>query len=202
MSENTTSNKRRKSASRPDPRNPLVLDTRDLGREPGAMRELERRFPAPARIGLDIVWVPQGAPLVLDLRMESVTEGVLVTGTVTAPLTGECGRCLEELATDVTAEFCELYAYPQSATDTTADPDEVHRIEDEFIDLGALVRDSVVLGLPSTPLCQPDCAGLCPDCGLRLDDLPSGHAHETIDPRWAALAALQLRSSADPSSTE
>jgi uncharacterized protein len=42
--------------------------------------------------------------------------------------------------------------------------------------------------LPLTPLCQPDCAGLCPDCGERLDDLPVGHAHSVIDPRWAALA--------------
>jgi uncharacterized protein len=193
MSENTTPNKRRKGASRPDPRNPLVLDTRDLGRAPGSMRELQRRLPAPAGLGLDIVWVPQGAPLVLDLRMESVTEGVLVSGTVTAPITGECVRCLDEISADFSAEFVELYAYPDSATDETADQDEVHRIEDDLIDLESVVRDVVVLGLPVSPLCRPDCAGLCPDCGQRLDDLPAGHTHELIDPRWAALAALNVQ---------
>jgi uncharacterized protein len=192
MSENTTPNKRRTSASRPDHRSPLVLDTRDLGRAPGAMREVQRRLLAPAGLGLDIVRVPEGAPLVLDLRMESVTEGVLVTGSVTAPTTGECGRCLEEISDEFTAQIVELFAYPQSATDETSDPDEVHRIEDDLIDLEALVRDTVVLGLPVSPLCRPDCAGLCPDCGQRLDDLPDGHAHELIDPRWAALAALNV----------
>jgi uncharacterized protein len=196
MSENTTPNKRQRvskgARSRPDPRNPLVLDTRDLGRAPGSMLELHRRFPAPAGLGLDIVWIPQGAPLVLDLRMESVTEGVLVTGTVTAPITGECGRCLDEIAADFSAEFVELYAYPDSATDETADQDEVHRIEDDLIDLEAVVRDTVVLGLPVSPLCRPDCAGLCPDCGRRLDDLPADHTHELIDPKWAALAALKV----------
>jgi uncharacterized protein len=200
MSENTTPNKRRKGASRPDPRNPLVLDTRDLGRAPGSMLEIHRQLLAPAGLGLDIVWVPPGAPLVLDLRMESVTEGVLVTGSVTAPITGECGRCLEEITADFTAEFCELYAYPQSTTDTTADQDEVHRIEDDLIDLDSVVRDAVVLGLPISPLCRPDCAGLCPDCGLPLDDLPDGHTHEVIDPRWAALAVFAQP--AAPSTTE
>ncbi len=55
-----------------------------------------------------------------------------------------------------------------------------------------MVRDTVVLGLPVSPLCRPDCAGLCPDCGQRLDDLPADHTHELIDPRWAALAALTI----------
>jgi uncharacterized protein len=196
MSEKTTPNQRRKGASRPDHRNPLVLDTRDLGRAPGSMREVQRRILAPAGLGLDIVWVPQGAPLVLDLRMESVTEGVLVTGSVTAPITGECGRCLDELSGEFTGEICELYAYPQSATDETAEADEIHRIEDDLIDLGPVVHDTVVLGLPISPLCREDCAGLCPDCGLRLDDLPEAHTHVVIDPRWAALAALAVE--ADP----
>ena len=53
-----------------------------------------------------------------------------------------------------------------------------------------MVRDAVVLGLPWTPLCRPDCTGLCPTCGQRLDTLPDDHTHETIDPRWAALRAL------------
>jgi len=49
------------------------------------------------------------------------------------------------------------------------------------------VRDAVVLSLPLTPLCRPDCAGLCAECGERLDDLPADHSHTVIDPRWLAL---------------
>jgi uncharacterized protein len=183
MPENTKPNKRRLNA-----RDPLVLDTRDLGHGPGHMRVVQRRVLAPAGLGLDVVRVPEGAPLELDLRMESVTEGVLITGTVTGPTVGECGRCLDPISTDVVAEICELFAYPDSLTDETADPDEILRLESDFIDLVPVVRDAVVLGLPVTPLCRPDCAGLCPDCGLRLDDLDPGHAHDMIDPRWAVLA--------------
>ena len=135
-----------------------------------------------------MVWVPDGATLILDLRLESVTEGVLVTGAVTAPVEGECGRCLEPMSATVTAEICELFAYPDSLTESTTEPDEVTRIEDDLIDLEPVVRDVVVLALPMTPLCRPDCAGLCAECGQRLDDAEPEHGHERIDPRWAALA--------------
>ena len=126
--------------------------------------------------------MPEGAPLELDLRLESVTEGVLVTGTVTAPLTGECGRCLDPVDDDLEVEVCELFAYPNSATDETTEQDEVYRIEGDLLDVEPVVRDAVVLALPWTPLCRPDCAGLCPDCGQRLDDLPAGHTHDDDRP--------------------
>jgi uncharacterized protein len=170
-----------------DPRDPFVLDTRRLGRQPGAMLTDRRRVPAPAGLRQDLVGVPEGAPLDLDLRLESATEGVLVTGTVTTTIAGECGRCLDPVASDFGVEVVELFAYPNSATAETTDEDEVDRIVDELIYVEPVVRDAVVLGLPVTPLCRPDCAGLCPTCGQRLDDLPAGHAHEQLDPRWAAL---------------
>lgn len=170
-----------------DPRDPFVLDTRRLGRQPGSMLTDRRRVPAPAGLSQDLVGVPEGAPLDLDLRLESATEGVLVTGTVAATITGECGRCLDPLDGDFEVEVIELFAYPGSVTAETTDEDEVDRILDDLIDVEPVVRDAVVLGLPTTPLCRPDCAGLCPTCGQRLDDLPAGHAHEQVDPRWAAL---------------
>ena len=146
-----------------DPRSPLVFDLRELGRRAGALRAYRRRVPAPAGLGLDLIGVPDGAPLDLDLRLESVTEGVLVTGTVTAPLVGECGRCLDPVTEELVVELCELFAYPDSATDETTEQDEVHRIDDDLVDVEPVVRDAVVLALPWTPLCRPDCAGLCPD---------------------------------------
>jgi uncharacterized protein len=169
-------------------RNPLRFDLRELGRRAGSLREYRRSVPAPAGLGLDLVGVPEGAPLALELRLESVTEGVLVTGTVTAPIAGQCGRCLDPLSAEIAVEICELFAYPDSSTDQTSEEDEIHRIDGEILDVEPAVRDAVVLGLPWTPLCRPDCAGLCPTCGQRLDELPAGHTHETIDPRWAGLA--------------
>jgi uncharacterized protein len=186
MPENITPTSQRQAAER----SPFVFDLRELGRRAGSLREYRRSVPAPAGLGLDLVGVPEGAPLVLELRLESVTEGVLVTGTVTAPITGQCGRCLDAISDELAVDVCELFAYPDSATDETTEQDEIHRIHGELLDVEPVVRDAVVLGLPWTPLCRPDCAGLCPTCGQRLDDLPAGHTHETIDPRWAALAAF------------
>src|SRR4051795_7801815 len=98
MPENTTPMQQHKPSKTAAPRSPFVFDLRELGRRAGALREYRRSVPAPAELGLDLVGVPEGAPLVLDLRLESVTEGVLVTGTVTAPITGQCGRCLDPIS--------------------------------------------------------------------------------------------------------
>ena len=121
------------------------------------------------------------------------TKGIrfwLVTGTISAQIDGQCGRCLDPISDDLDVDVCELFAYGASTTAETTEQDEVYRINGELLDVEPVVRDAVVLALPWTPLCRPDCAGLCPTCGLRLDDLPAGHTHETLDPRWAALAAF------------
>ncbi|MDF3049343.1 MAG: hypothetical protein K0R87_981 [Pseudonocardia sp.] len=157
----------------PDLASPWVFSTRELGRRAGAMRAYHREVPAPPeerRIGLDVIAVPAGAPVVLDVRLEAVTEGVYVSGTVSVPLDGECARCLDEVTDELTVELGELFAYPDSVTDETTDDDELPRVV--------------------------DCAGLCPDCGQRRADLEPGHRHEILDPRWAA---LHERSSANQS---
>ncbi len=171
-----------------NPRSPFVLDTRELGRRPGLRRDYLREAPAPEQLGLDMIGVLEGAPIEVDVRLESVSEGVLVTGSVTGELTGICGRCLADFTEALEVEFVELFAYPNSTTEETTDSDEIPRLEGDHLDLEPVVRDAVVLSLPLTPLCRPDCAGLCPDCGERFDDLPEGHSHDQLDPRWAALA--------------
>ena len=171
-----------------NPRSPFVLDTRELRRTAGGRRDYQRDVQAPEQLGLDMIGVPEGAPLVLTVRLESVTEGVLATGTITGEVVGECGRCLIGFRDALAVDFVELFAYPNSLTEETTDPDEIPRLENDRLDLEPVVRDAVVLSLPLTPLCTPDCAGLCPDCGERLDDLPADHSHEQLDPRWAALA--------------
>lgn len=171
-----------------DRRRPFVLDTRDLGRRPGAMAAMQLRVPAPADLSGALVGVPEGAPLALDLRLESVVEGVLVSGTVTAAVVGQCSRCLEPVRDSIEVSLQELFAYPASTTDATTDDDEVSHLVGDLLDLEPVLRDAVVLGLPLRPVCAPDCAGLCPDCGERLAELPDDHSHDRGDPRWAALA--------------
>jgi uncharacterized protein len=184
-----------------DPRQPFVLDTRELGRRPGSMRPLRFHAPAPDRLGLDLIGVPAGADVELDLRLESVMEGVLVSGTATVPLSGECGRCLEPVSQSLTVDLQELYSYPGSGSGGDAD-DETARMEGDLLDLEPVLRDAVVLALPLTPLCREDCSGLCAGCGERLDDLPEDHSHGAPDPRWAGLAGLLDRSTDSTTRTD
>jgi uncharacterized metal-binding protein YceD (DUF177 family) len=168
--------------------NPWKVDLRELGRRAGSLHELARTAPAPADWRVELIGVPEGAEIELALRLESVMEGVLVTGELDVPVVGSCARCLEPIEDTLHLDVQELYAYPGSTTEATSEEDEVRRLEGDFLDLEPLVRDTVVLSLPLAPVCTADCAGLCVDCGLRLDDLPSDHTHEVVDARWAALA--------------
>jgi uncharacterized protein len=154
------------------------------------MLTLHETVPSPMRIGLDLIAIGEGAPLELDLRIESVSEGVLVTGTVAAPTSGECVRCLTPITGHVEIDLTELFAYPASATDETTEADEVGRVVDNTVDLAQPIIDAVGLALPFSPLCGPDCAGLCPQCGVPLATAEPGHHHEQIDPRWAKLTTI------------
>ena len=151
------------------------------------MVRLSRTVPAPADLGLDVIGVPEGADLQLDVKLESVLEGVVVSGTVQAPLAGECVRCLEPISDTLTTEFAELYVLRGSEGD-----DETHWIEGDAVDLEPVLRDAVVLTLPLQPVCEADCPGLCPECGVRLAEEP-GHGHEVLDSRWAALGQLAVQ---------
>ncbi len=175
-----------------------MFDTRELGRRPGALKKISRSIEAPADLGIEVIGVAEGATVELDLRLESVMEGVLVTGTARAPLTGECVRCLEPLERELDADFQEMFSYPDADarsrtadTDDDAEDDEEDTLflEDDLFDLEPVLRDAVVLALPLQPVCQEDCPGLCSECGARLaDDLD--HHHESVDIRWAALQGL------------
>lgn len=153
--------------------------------------------PAPANLAAAMIEVPEGSQLDVDLRLESVVEGVLVTGTVTGRLSGECARCLDPITDAVTGRLRELYVYPDRAEDTDAEEANVRRLDGDLLDLEPTVRDEVVVELPLTPVCRGDCVGLCPGCGARWEDLPDDHAHEVIDSRWAALVGRLRTTRAD-----
>lgn len=163
---------------------PLVVDVRRLGRRPGSMLEVSKSVPAPADLGLEVIGVPEGSDVALQLRLESVLEGVVVSGTARAALVGECVRCLDPIEDDLEVDFAELFVHPGHDGD-----DETLWLQDDAFDLEPVLRDAVVLSLPLQPVCEEDCPGLCSECGARLADEPN-HRHDQIDQRWAALEGL------------
>jgi uncharacterized protein len=199
------------------PRGALVFDTRSLSRQAGSALTQSRTVPAPDDLRLELVYVPVGADVELDVRFEAVTEGVLATGSGTAPLAGECARCLAPLAATLTAGFQELYLYddgpPRGSRGShdgrrpldphdrrekydrqdqdTEHDDEERYLDGDLLDLEPAFRDAVVLALPMSPLCRDDCPGLCVECGAPLAEAGPDHGHEdAIDPRWASLKQL------------
>src|SRR6201986_2630386 len=105
----------------------LVFDMRSLSRQSGSYREETRTARAPGGLKTGLAEVPEGADVALDLRFEAVSEGVLVTGSAVAPLTGECARCLDPLTSSTEVTFQELYRY-------LPDPGEDEADEERFLD--------------------------------------------------------------------
>jgi uncharacterized protein len=176
---------RSKHGKQLDSRGPLIFDTRTLG--PGSERTEARTVPAPAELRVELIGVPEGADLEVDVRLEGVAEGVLVTASVIAPLTGECARCLEPFTSSMKIRFQELYTYEPDRTG----PDG-YMLQGDLLDLEPALRDALVLELPLSPLCAEDCQGLCAECGVRLADAEPGHGHEDDGGIWAALKDFQV----------
>jgi uncharacterized protein len=164
---------------------PFRANVRDLVNRPGEMREERLVIPVGDPMGEGLVSVREGSELDLDVRLESVHEGILVTAEVDAVAEGECGRCLIDIALPVQVEFQELFAYHSGEAFE-------YEVQDDHVDLESLIRDAVVLSLPFQPVCRPDCPGLDPVTGLRLADHPELVTHDQQrDPRWAALAKFK-----------
>ncbi len=153
------------------------------------MRRLERVVSAPEGMANPVLAVAPGSGVEVGLLLESVVDGVLVTAEVDYPVTGECSRCLDPLATIRSTAFSELYLW-ESPEIVDPDTEPLPEVEAGFIDLADAIRDAIVLDMPLAPLCAEDCPGLCPRCGARLADEPD-HRHDEVDPRWGALAAWQ-----------
>jgi uncharacterized protein len=164
-------------------RTPYTVNVRDLIHKPGEMREHTLDIPVGEKLGEGLISVPAGENLHVDLRLESVHEGILVSADVSGEAQGECGRCLRDIRESVELEFQELFAY---SSDEAFD----YEVRDDHVDLEPLIRDSVVLSLPFQPVCTPDCPGLDPVTGERLEGRQAQPAPEALDPRWSALAGL------------
>lgn len=174
----------------PQQDNVLHVDVKELKGHPGAQDTFSRTVDAPEGLGTVLVGIAEHSELSLDLRAESVHEGVLLSGTASAVVTGQCGRCLDPISYPLTVDVMQLYSWVQEAVDADGDDEETRVVsQDQTIDLEPVLRDLMVSALPFQPVCAVDCQGLCPHCGLRMEEDP-GHVHEQLDPRWAGLAGL------------
>jgi uncharacterized protein len=167
-----------------------TVDVRDLIHRPGEQREVHLEFPTSAQLGEAVAVVPAGTELAIDLRLESVHEGILVTGHVSTTASAECVRCLKPLTLPVRVEFQELFAY------SLADGFD-YVLHDDHVDCEEPVRDAVVLSLPFQPVCADRCSEIELGDGVTLvlaDEEPPA----SYDPRWAALAGLAGSDDAQP----
>lgn len=182
--------------------NPFLLNTHELPRRAGEMKEYELDIPAPTRIGVPLIAVPEGDIIEADLRLESVTEGVLVSAEIYAIAHGECIRCLDEVEVVIDRKIQELYRYEptndkgrkkrRDDEDVDLEVEEELQMEGDLLNLEIPIIDAIILTLPVNPLCSDDCLGLCPDCGEKWETLPEGHIHEVIDARWSSLGTLDF----------
>jgi uncharacterized protein len=187
--------------------NPYLFNTHDLPRRAGEMREFFLEIEEHEPMGFDLISIPDYEPIDIDLKLEAVTDGILVTAIVHADAVGECTRCLDPVHIPIDEKFQELYEYEvdyrqkslknkrkksgnsskETETNLAEEDDEVKSMVGEIIDLEPAIRDAIILKLPINPLCEPDCPGLCPECGVKWGLLDEEHTHPVADIRWAGL---------------
>ena len=181
---------------------PFILNTYELPRRAGELKEYELDIEAPTRIGVPLIAVPEGDVIEADIRLESVTEGVLLSAEIYAVAIGECIRCLESVEVVIDRKIQELYRYEptnekgrkkrRDDEDIDLDIDDELQMEGDLMNLEIPIIDAIILTLPVNPLCSEECLGLCPDCGEKWASLPEDHAHEIIDARWSGLENLDF----------
>ena len=187
------------------------FNTHELPRRAGEMKEYQLDLEILEPVGVPLVAVPAGDVIEVDMRLESVAEGILLSADLYAIAKGECIRCLDPVEITVERKIQELYRYEptndkggkrkkHSSRTDNSDEIDLDAVDELWLDgnemnLEIPIRDAVVLDLPVNPLCSDECLGLCPDCGEKWEKLPEDHAHEVIDARWAGLAGLDFKNS-------
>ena len=191
---------------------PFHFNTHELPRRAGEMKEYSFTIIAPENIGVPLIFLPQGDEISIDLRIESVDEGVLATIEIYAVAKGECIRCLDPVEVEIDKTLRELYRYEPTDSrgartgkrgnrkrneeeDIDLEIDDQLWMDGNVMDLETPIRDAIVLDLPINPLCDEECQGLCPECGEKWSLLAQDHRHEVIDARWAGLSGLDFKKS-------
>lgn len=166
----------------------LEIDAIDLIHKIGSQRTISRTATSTQPVGDPEFAVRLGDDITVEASLESVDEGIYVTGTAHADVHAECSRCLDPVDDHLDVRFDELFSYPEKVPAELEDED-VPVLEGDVVDLGPLVHDAFAMAAPYQPLCREDCPGLCSQCGMRMEDDPD-HEHVVYDPRFAALAGL------------
>ncbi len=171
----------------------IVVHVTELRRRPGTRKPVQRTVAAHG-LALSTAEVPEGADIDLDLVLESIPDGVVVDGTVAAPWQGECRRCLGSVEGSLSLDLREIFEpHPTEG--------ETWPLRGDDLDLGPMVHDAVLLALPLAPLCGEACRGPAPEeFPAVLETSAEGASEDGAnrrgdgppDPRWAALAALDL----------
>lgn len=189
------------------------LNTHEVPRRAGEMKEYQLDLVVPLPLGVPLIAVQVGSIIEVDARLEAVTEGILLSADIYAVASGECIRCLDPVELEIDRKIQELYLYEDDGSSSSKggkkkshskknqpvedelEEDDLLFLDGVIMDLEPPIRDAIVLDLPVNPLCDPDCLGLCPDCGQKWALLPEDHAHEVIDARWAGLDGLDFKNS-------
>jgi uncharacterized protein len=158
------------------------VDVRDLLGQPGSSRQVQVADRIEG-LATELAEVP--SPVRLDVLLESVVEGILVSGPVSGRMAFRCARCLKPFSQGFSVQVTELFA------PAPAEEDDAYPLREGTIDLEPMVRDAVVLSMPFSPLCRHDCLGLCERCGGDRN-LGECTCPPATDPRWAALEGLEL----------
>lgn len=181
--------------------NPFVLQVQDLPERGEVGRSCVRNVRLPESFGVELYTIPAGSEVHLDLNLTSAQEGILVSGTVRATARGRCSRCLRDFSAQMSENMAELVFFPERVRELTAQGDtqaaDFPVISEDTLDLEPLVRDALISAMPFTPVCEPDCRGMCSGCGQLWKDLPADHSHTLPDSRFAALDGLFLQMQAE-----
>lgn len=163
--------------------NPLVINAAELLRRPGTTKVISVAT-TPAELDVVDERLDPDARVDVDLRLESLSDGIVVAGTLRAPWHAPCRRCLAPIDATVDAQVDERFQLHVS------DPD-ASPIVGDVIDLAPVMREVLLVELPPEPLCRPDCAGLCPTCGSDRNDAPCRCDGPPADDRWSVLDQLK-----------
>lgn len=161
----------------------MLINAAELLRRPGSERRLSL-YPTVDELGIGDTRFDGAAAVTVSLRLESLTDGIVVDGELRAPWADSCRRCLAPASGEVVSNIHELY---QS---TATDPDAFEIVGDQ-IDLVPMIREHILLDAPLAPLCRSDCAGLCPTCGIDRNTAGCDCVNAIVDPRWDALSQLK-----------
>ena len=167
---------------------PLVVNVVELLRWPGSTKDVDISVVADDLEFNDDRMSDE--PVHIALHLESLSNGVSVSGTASATWHGECRRCLAPIEQRMDVSVAEMY---QQGTDYAPGAADAYAIENDQINLLPMVRENLLLAVPLGPLCREDCPGFCPLCGADLSEESCGCENTASDPRWAALEGLKGR---------